>query len=170
MNSRQSTLLKRYAVLGDFDPANYISERFTATSHDGTQVPISLVYRRGFERNGQAPLYLYGYGSYGIVTDPAFSSERLSLLDRGYAFAIAHIRGSGDLGRLWYEDGKLGHKKNTFLDFIACAEHLIANHYTSPDRLAIAGGSAGGLLMGPSPTSVRSSSTRSSPTSPLLTW
>ena len=148
MNSRQRTLLKRYAVLGDFEPANYVAERLTATSHDGTQVPLSLVYRRGFERNGRAPLYLYGYGSYGIVTDPAFSPERLSLLDRGYAFAIAHIRGSGDLGRLWYEDGKLGHKKNTFLDFIACAEHLVANHYTSPDRLAIAGGSAGGLLMG----------------------
>lgn len=148
MSSRERTLLKRYAVLGNFDPTNYISERLTATSHDGTQVPISLVYRRGFERNGQAPLYLYGYGSYGIVTDPAFSPERLSLLDRGYVFAIAHIRGSGDMGRLWYEDGKLAHKKNTFLDFIACAEHLVNNHYTSPGRLAIAGGSAGGLLMG----------------------
>ncbi len=148
MVSRERTLLKQYAILGGFDSANYVSERLTATSHDGTLVPISLVYRKSFERNGQAPLYLYGYGSYGIVTEPGFSAERVSLLDRGYAFAIAHIRGSGDLGRLWYEDGKLGHKKNTFLDFVACAEFLGANQYTSSDRLAIAGGSAGGLLMG----------------------
>jgi oligopeptidase B len=148
MRTRTRVALKRYAVLGGFNSADYVSERLTATSHDGTLVPISIVYRREFERNGKAPLYLYGYGSYGIVTDPAFSPERISLLDRGYAFAIAHIRGSGDMGRLWYEDGKLRHKKNTFLDFIACAEHLVANGYTSPERLAIAGGSAGGLLMG----------------------
>lgn len=148
MATRERTLLKRYAVLGGFESANYVSERLQATSHDGTLVPISVVYRQGFERNGKSPLYLYGYGSYGIVTDPAFSPERISLLDRGFVFAIAHIRGSGDMGRLWYEDGKLGHKQNTFLDFIACAEHLIANRYTEPERLAIAGGSAGGLLMG----------------------
>lgn len=148
MATRERTLLKRYAVLGGFDSANYVSERLQAVSHDGTLVPISVVYRKGFECNGKSPLYLYGYGSYGIVTDPAFSPERISLLDRGFVFTIAHIRGSGDMGRLWYEDGKLGHKKNTFLDFIACAEHLIANNYTSPERLAIAGGSAGGLLMG----------------------
>ncbi|MCU1329623.1 MAG: oligopeptidase Serine peptidase family [Bryobacterales bacterium] len=148
MQTRSRTLLKRYAVLGGFDPSNYVSERLTATSHDGVKVPISVVCRRGFKRDGSAPLYLYGYGSYGIVTDPAFSSERISLLDRGFVFAIAHIRGSGDMGRLWYEDGKLGHKKNTFLDFIACAEHLIAQQYTAAARLAIAGGSAGGLLMG----------------------
>ena len=148
MATRERTLLKRYAVLGGFDSANYVSERLQAVSHDGTLVPISVVYRKGFECNGKSPLYLYGYGSYGIVTDPAFSPERISLLDRGFVFAIAHIRGSGDMGRLWYEDGKLGHKKNTFLDFIACAEHLVANNYTSPERLAIAGGSAGGLLMG----------------------
>jgi oligopeptidase B len=99
-------------------------------------------------RDGANPLYLYGYGSYGILTEPAFSSERVSLLDRGYVYAIAHIRGSGDMGRRWYEDGKLLHKKNTFTDFVACAEHLVAEKYTTADRLTIAGGSAGGLLMG----------------------
>jgi oligopeptidase B len=148
MNTRTRELKKRYAVLGGYDPANYISERIFAAAPDGVQVPISLVYRRGVELNGESPLYLYGYGSYGITTDPSFSSERISLLDRGYICAIAHIRGSGDMGRRWYEDGKLLHKMNTFTDFIACAEHLIANHYTSPNKLAIAGGSAGGLLMG----------------------
>ncbi len=148
MNTRERELKKRYAVLGGYDPANYISERIFATATDGVQVPISLVYRRGMQRDGGNPLYLYGYGSYGIITEPAFSSERISLLDRGWIFAMAHIRGSGDLGRQWYEDGKLLHKKNTFTDFIACAERLIAEKHTSADRLAIAGGSAGGLLMG----------------------
>ena len=148
MNSRDRELKKRYPVLGGYDPNNYVSNRVFARSHDGTLVPISLVRRRDFDRTAPAPLYLYGYGSYGIVTEPSFSSERVSLLDRGFIFAIAHVRGSGDMGRFWYEDGKLLKKKNTFLDFIACAEHLIANDYTAPDRLLIAGGSAGGLLMG----------------------
>jgi oligopeptidase B len=148
MHGRTRELRKQFAVQGGYDPSAYRSERILATAPDGVKVPVSLVYRRGMECDGKSPLYLYGYGSYGIVTEPSFSSERLSLLDRGYTFAIAHIRGSGDLGRRWYENGKLLHKKNTFTDFIACAEYLIAEKYTSPDRLAIAGGSAGGLLMG----------------------
>ena len=135
-------LRKRDMVHG-YDPASYVSERiFTG------EVPISLVYRRGLVRDGSNPALLYGYGAYGITTDPVFSSDRISLLDRGCVFAIAHIRGSGDMGRQWYEDGKLLKKKNTFADFIACAECLIAQHYTSPSRLAIVGRSAGGLLMG----------------------
>jgi oligopeptidase B len=143
MNTGERELRKRYAVLGGYDPAPYASERIWAGA-----VPISLVYRKGVPLDGSSPLYLYGYGSYGIVTEPSFSSERVSLLDRGVIFAMAHIRGSADLGRKWYDDGKLLHKKNTFADFIACAEHLIAAKYTSPGRLAIVGGSAGGLLMG----------------------
>jgi len=111
-------------------------------------VPVSLVYRKGFEKNGSSPLLLYGYGAYGHSIDPVFSSERLSLLDRGYVFAIAHIRGGAELGEVWHDQGKLLAKKNTFTDFIACAEHLIAARYTSTDRLAILGGSAGGLLVG----------------------
>jgi oligopeptidase B len=148
MDSRQRVLKKRYAVPGGYDPTDYASERIFATASDGVRIPISLVYRQGMKRDGRNPLYLYGYGSYGILTEPSFSSERVSLLDRGYVYAITHIRGSGDLGRRWYEDGKLAHKKNTFTDFIACAEYLINQRYTSADRLAIAGGSAGGLLMG----------------------
>jgi oligopeptidase B len=148
MDSRTRELKKQYAVLGGYDPANYASERVFAVAPDGVRVPVSLVYRRGIVRDSRSPLYLYGYGSYGLVTEPSFSSERLSLLDRGFIYAIAHIRGSGDLGRRWYDDGKLLHKKNTFADFIACAEYLIAEKYTSADRLTIAGGSAGGLLMG----------------------
>ena len=148
MTTRARELKKRYAVLGGYDPANYTSERVMATAPDGVSIPVSLVCRRGVPRNGDNPLYLYGYGAYGIITEPAFSSERISLLDRGFIFAIAHIRGSGDLGRQWYEDGKLLHKKNTFTDFIACAEHLIAEKYTAPGQLTICGGSAGGLLMG----------------------
>jgi oligopeptidase B len=148
MDARTRELKKRYAVLGGYDSANYTSERIFATAPDGVKVPISLVYRKGLVRDSSNPLYLYGYGSYGIITEPAFSSERISLLDRGWIYAIAHIRGSGDMGRRWYEEGKLLRKKNTFTDFIACAEHLIAEKYTSADRLAIAGGSAGGLLMG----------------------
>jgi oligopeptidase B len=148
MNARTRELKKQYVVLGGYDPSNYTSERIFATAPDGVRVPISLVYRRGLTLDGSNPLYLYGYGSYGIITEPSFSSDRVSLLDRGYIFAMAHIRGSGDLGRRWYEDGKLLHKKNTFTDFIACADHLIAEKNTAPDRLTIAGGSAGGLLMG----------------------
>jgi oligopeptidase B len=148
MASRTRALKKRFAVLGGYDASNYTSERIFATAPDGVQIPVSLVYRKGMVRDSGNPLYLYGYGSYGIITEPAFSSERISLLDRGYIYAIAHIRGSGDMGRRWYEDGKLLHKRNSFTDFIACGEHLIAEKYTSANRLDIAGGSAGGLLMG----------------------
>ena len=143
MNARTRDLKKRIAVLGGYDPAQYASERIFAGI-----VPVSLVYRNGLKRDGSAPALLYGYGSYGLLTEPTFSSERISLLDRGFVYAIAHIRGSGDMGRKWYEDGKLMHKKNTFNDFIAAAERLIELGYTSPQHLAISGGSAGGLLMG----------------------
>lgn len=149
MRSRQRELKKQYEVLGDYDPSLYASERIFAEAPDGTEVPISLVYKRAlFNKDGGNPLWLYGYGSYGATIDPRFNSNRLSLLDRGFVFAIAHVRGGGALGRPWYEDGKLLNKRNTFTDFIACAEHLIAENYTSKDRLVISGGSAGGLLMG----------------------
>ncbi len=146
--SRERTLLKATEVLGGYDPSAYATERLFAVSHDGTRVPVSLVYRLPFERDGSRPLLLYGYGAYGISTDAEFSSNRLSLLDRGFVFAIAHVRGGEDLGRAWYEDGKLGKKPNTFLDLVACAEHLAREGYTSPARLALTGGSAGGLLVG----------------------
>lgn len=148
MASRQQTLLKRRPVLGDFDPANYVSERIWATAPDGVQVPISLVYRKGTPRDGSAPLWLDAYGAYGIPSDVYFSSARLSLLDRGIIVAEAHIRGGGDLGKAWHDAGKMAQKMNTFTDFIASAEHLIASQYTRADRLVIEGGSAGGLLMG----------------------
>ena len=147
MVNRARELKKRHPVLG-YDPSLYASERLQATAPDGTLVPISLVYKRGFERNGRAPMLLDGYGSYGLSHDPTFRSDRLSLIDRGFVYAIAHIRGGADLGKPWHEDGRMLTKKNTFTDFIACAEHLIAQRYTSSDRLAITGGSAGGLLMG----------------------
>jgi oligopeptidase B len=143
-----AVLLKRYPVLGGYDPGDYVSEALTAVAKDGTRIPISLVYRKGLRRDGTRPLLLYGYGAYGIPSDPYFSAARISLLDRGMIFAIAHVRGGGDRGKLWYEEGKLLHKKNTFTDFIACAESLVRRRYTAPDRLVIAGGSAGGLLMG----------------------
>jgi len=144
-----STLLKRQPVLGGYDPALYASEALLATAKDGTRVPISLVYRKDLRKPGspQATL-LYGYGSYGIPMDPFFRSSRISLLDRGMVYAIAHIRGGGDRGKLWYEDGKLLRKKNTFTDFVDCADFLVKKGYTAPDRLVIQGGSAGGLLMG----------------------
>jgi oligopeptidase B len=148
MNSRKRELLKQDEVLGGFDPKNYVSERIFAKAADGTRIPISLAYRKGLSRDGKNPAMLVGYGSYGFPMDAFFSSDRVSLLDRGFVFAQASIRGGGDMGRPWYEDGKLLKKKNTFTDFIACAEHLIAEKYTSSDRLAISGGSAGGLLMG----------------------
>lgn len=148
MRTRKKTLLKQQEVLGNFDPANYVSERIFATSKDGTQVPISLVYRKGFEKNGTAPLLLYGYGSYGYSLDATFSSTRLSLLDRGFVFAIAHIRGGQEMGREWYEQGKLLNKMNTFYDFIACGNYLVEQNYASKDKLFAMGGSAGGLLMG----------------------
>jgi oligopeptidase B len=148
MVTREKKLLKRQEVLGGFNPENYQAERLYATAADGVKVPISLVSRTGLQKNGDNPLLLYGYGSYGYSTDPDFSSDRLSLLDRGFIFAIAHIRGGQEMGRAWYEDGKLLKKKNTFTDFIACAEHLVAEKYTRPEKLFAQGASAGGLLMG----------------------
>ena len=148
IEQRRFHLLKQEEVLGGFSPRDYHAERVFATTRDGMQVPISLVYRKGFEKDGKQPLLLYGYGSYGISLDPYFSVSRLSLLDRGFAFAIAHIRGGEDLGRAWYEDGKLLKKKNTFFDFIDCAEYLIGQNYCSKETLFAMGGSAGGLLMG----------------------
>jgi oligopeptidase B len=148
VESRERELKKQYEVRGGYDASQYSSERIFAKAPDGAEVPISLVYRKGFERNGSSPLLLYGYGAYGHSIDPGFSSDRLSLLDRGFVFAIAHIRGGAELGKEWHDRGKLLAKKNTFTDFIACAEHLIANRYTSSNRLALMGGSAGGLLAG----------------------
>jgi len=148
MQSREKELVKQQEVLGDFDPENYLAERIHATAKDGTLVPISLVYRKGFLKNGSHPCMLTGYGSYGFSLDPYFSAARLSLLDRGFVYALAHIRGGSEMGRRWYDSGKLFHKKNTFTDFIACAEHLIQEKYTSPDKLIASGGSAGGLLIG----------------------
>jgi oligopeptidase B len=142
------TLKKRQPVLGDFDTANYLSERLHAKAADGTSVPISLVRRKDTVRDGTAPLLLYGYGSYGLSIPAAFSSNRLSLLDRGMVYAIAHIRGGGELGKPWHDAGRMHQKMNTFTDFIACADYLFAKRYTSPEGLVIEGGSAGGLLMG----------------------
>ena len=148
MNTGKSTLLKQQEVPGGFDRANYQSERVFATASDGTKIPMSMVYRKGVKMDGSAPLLLYGYGSYGASIPPTFSSSRLSLLDRGVIFVIGHIRGGGELGEEWRQAGRMMNKMNTFTDFIACAETLIKNKYTSKDRLVIQGGSAGGLLMG----------------------
>ncbi len=149
MVTRQKTLLKQQEVVGGHEPSNYHSERIWAKAADGVLVPISLVYQKSaFSKTGKNPVLLYAYGSYGYSMDAYFSSNRLSLLQRGFVFAIAHIRGGEDLGRAWYEDGKLLKKKNTFTDFIACAEHLVQQEYTSPAHLYAMGGSAGGLLMG----------------------
>ncbi len=148
MVARTRSLLKRDEVLGDFSPERYRTERLSARSADGVEVPISLVYRKDRRRPGGNPLLLYGYGAYGISSDPYFNSARLSLLDRGFAYAIAHVRGGEDLGRPWYEDGRLLKKKNSFTDYIACAEHLIHEGYAEPAGLFGLGGSAGGLLMG----------------------
>ena len=148
METRERTLLKQTEVVGDFDPAHYQSERLWAPARDGQQVPVSLVYRKGFEPDGSAPLLLYGYGSYGASMDATFSSARLSLLDRGFVYAIAHIRGGEELGRSWYEEGKLLNKMNTFTDFIDVAEFLKGQGYADPNRMFALGGSAGGLLMG----------------------
>jgi oligopeptidase B len=148
MDTLEWSLVKRQPVLGGYSPDDYQSERLFAAADDGTKVPISLVYRRGFKKSGGGPLLLYGYGSYGASMDPAFNSGRLSLLDRGVAFAIAHVRGGGEMGRQWYEDGKFLRKRNTFTDYIACARHLVAEGYTSSDGLVAVGRSAGGLLMG----------------------
>jgi oligopeptidase B len=148
METRGRTLLKREEVLGGFKPENYRTERLWAEAADGAQVPISIVYKAGLRREGGNPLLLYGYGSYGYSLDANFASDRLSLLDRGFVYAIAHVRGGQELGRSWYEDGKLLKKKNTFTDFIDCAEYLIGAGYTTPEQLFISGGSAGGLLVG----------------------
>ncbi|MBK6426220.1 MAG: S9 family peptidase [Blastocatellia bacterium] len=148
IGSRKLELLKQQEVLGGYDPAKYASERIEATATDGTNVPISIVYRRDLARDGSRPLLLEGYGSYGSSNDVDFSSNRLSLLDRGVIFGIAHIRGGGEMGKEWHDQGKMMVKKNTFTDFIACADYLVAEKYTSRDRLVITGGSAGGLLMG----------------------
>jgi oligopeptidase B len=148
METKEKTVLKETTVLGDFDKNDYKSERVWATAKDGTKVPVSLVYKKGIKKEGRNPLLQYAYGSYGSSMDPYFSISRLSLLDRGFVFAIAHIRGGEDLGRQWYEDGKLLKKKNTFTDFIDCSEFLIAEGFTSKETLFAMGGSAGGLLMG----------------------
>ncbi|HEX5020890.1 MAG TPA: S9 family peptidase [Candidatus Binatia bacterium] len=148
MTIRQKTLLKREEVLGGFDPDNYVTERLHARAADGTDIPVSLLYRKGTLKNGKNPLLLYGYGSYGVSIDAAFSSPRLTLVDRGFIYAIAHIRGGQEMGRQWYEDGKLLRKKNTFTDFIDVADFLIRENFTSPEQLFAMGRSAGGLLMG----------------------
>lgn len=148
MNTREKVLLKREEVLGKYNPEDYETRRLYATASDGTEIPVSIVYKKGIRKNGKNPLLLYGYGSYGITIDPSFSSERLSLIDRGFIYAIAHIRGGQINGRQWYEDGKLLKKMNTFTDFNSCAEYLINEKYTSPEHLYAMGGSAGGLLMG----------------------
>ncbi len=148
ISTRERTVVKQQEVVGGYEPSRFQTERLWATAPDGVMVPISLVSRRDLPRDGGNPCLLYGYGAYEISIDPTFSTTRLSLLERGFVFAIAHIRGGGELGRRWYEDGKLLKKGNTFTDFIACAEHLVALGYTSPQRLVIRGASAGGLLMG----------------------
>ncbi|WP_245747694.1 S9 family peptidase [Parapedobacter koreensis] len=148
MHTREKTLLKQQEVVGGYQVADYVTERLYARAEDGTQVPISLVYKKGFKKDGSAPLLLYGYGSYGATMDPTFSSSRLSLLDRGFVYAIAHIRGGQEMGRQWYEDGKMMKKENTFTDFIACGQFLTEQQYTAPEHLYAMGGSAGGLLMG----------------------
>ncbi len=148
MKTRERTLLKQQEVVGGYNPEDYVTERLWATAKDGTQIPMSIVYKKGIERNGTNPTMIYGYGSYGASMSPFFSSTRLSLLERGFVYAIAHIRGGQEMGRQWYEDGKMFKKKNTFTDFIDCSEHLIKERFTSPENLFASGGSAGGLLMG----------------------
>ncbi len=148
MNTRKRVLLKQEEVLGGFDAENYVTERLYARADDGAEIPLSLVYRKGLKKDGENPMLLYGYGSYGFSIDAAFSSPRLSLIDRGFVYAIAHIRGGQELGRQWYEAGKMLSKKNTFTDFIACAEFLVREKYTNPAKLFAMGRSAGGLLMG----------------------
>ncbi len=145
---RERTLKKQQPVLGGYETKDYQSERIMATAKDGTKVPISLVYKKSLKKNGPQPTLLYGYGSYGISMPLSFRSSRLALLDRGVIFAIAHIRGGGEMGKKWHDDGKMMKKMNTFTDFIAAGEHLVAKKYTEPKQMAIQGGSAGGLLMG----------------------
>ena len=148
MSKRERKLLKQDEVLGGFDKNNYVTERHYAEARDGAKVPISLVYRKGTKKDGKSPLLLTGYGSYGSSRDASFSASRLSLLDRGFVYAIAHIRGGQEMGRHWYENGKLFKKKNTFTDFIDCGEYLVSEKFTRPEKMFAQGGSAGGLLMG----------------------
>ena len=148
LETRRRTLLKQEEVLGGYNPRMYETKRLWARARDGARVPISIVYKKGFKRDGRAPLLLYGYGAYGYGQSPNFASNRVSLLDRGFAFAIAHIRGGNEMGEAWHDHGMLMEKKNSFTDFIDCAEHLVSREWTSKDRLVIAGGSAGGLLVG----------------------
>jgi oligopeptidase B len=148
VHTRQRILRKQQPVLGGYDSSQYVSERLHANAPDGTHVPLSIVYRRDTPRDGSAPLLLYGYGSYGMSMPVNFSSNRLSLLDRGVIYAVAHIRGGGELGKPWHDAGRMRQKRNTFTDFIACTEHLIAQRYTTSEKLIIEGGSAGGLLTG----------------------
>jgi oligopeptidase B len=148
MATKEKKVLKEDTVLGGFNKDNYESKRLWAKAADGTLIPVSIVYKKGFTKDGKAPLLLYAYGSYGLSTDPGFRSVILSLLDRGFAYALAHIRGGSEMGRYWYEDGKLLKKKNTFTDFNDCSQYLVNEKYTSSDRLFAMGGSAGGLLMG----------------------
>ncbi len=148
MGTKEKKMMKQQEVVGGYDKTRYETERLFATAKDGTKVPVSVVYKKGFKKDGNAPLMLYGYGSYGASMEATFSSVRLSLLDRGFAYAIAHIRGGQEMGRYWYEDGKMMKKVNTFTDFIDCAEFLINSKYTSKEHLYTSGGSAGGLLMG----------------------
>jgi oligopeptidase B len=148
VDSGEKQLLKRDPVLGEFDPAKYATEFIFVTARDGTALPVSLVYARGFKRDGSAPLLQYGYGAYGISMEPSFSSSRLSLLDRGFVFALAHVRGGQEMGRAWYDNGRLLHKKNSFTDFIDITQALVARGYGATDKIFAMGGSAGGLLMG----------------------
>jgi len=148
LSTRQRTLRKQQQIPSGYDASQYTSERHFAKAADGASIPVAIVYKKGFKADAKSPLLLYAYGSYGINTEAAFNASRLSLLDRGFAFAVANIRGGSEMGRHWYDTGKLLNKKNTFTDFIAAAEHLIAKKYTAPSKLAIMGGSAGGLLMG----------------------
>ena len=152
LDNQEWELIKQEEIPSGHDPSKYVTERLHATAPDGTQVPISLVYKKGLEKNGQNPTLLYGYGSYGYSVDASFNANRYSIIDRGFIFAIAHIRGGSELGRSWYEDGKMLQKRNTFIDFIACGEYLIEEGYTNNHKLAIIGGSAGGLLVGASLT------------------
>jgi oligopeptidase B len=148
MRTGERKLLKRRPVLGGYTPESYATERVWATARDGARIPVSLVYRKGLKKNGSAPLYQYAYGAYGSSNDPEFDSTVVSLLDRGFVYAIAHIRGGQELGRAWYEDGKLLRKKNSFTDFIDVTDHLVREKYAAADKVFASGASAGGLLMG----------------------
>jgi oligopeptidase B len=148
MDTKEKQLKKEQEVVGGYDKSKYVTERLFATARDGAKIPVSIVYKKGIEKNGKNPLLLYGYGSYGYSMDATFNSNKLSLLDRGFVYAIAHIRGGQEMGRDWYENGKMMHKKNTFFDFIDCGEYLVKENFTSKEHLYAMGGSAGGLLMG----------------------